>query len=188
MDLIKFAKVKEDSIIPSKIDENGGYDIYANFEEDYIIVKPLETVLIPNGIASSFSSEYVIILKERGSSGVKGMAQRAGVIDSGFRGEWKTPITNSSNKPLIISKLTLDELIDKYGTDDYQDDGEVKIFDKDDTIYLNKDNPTIYPYSKAICQALVLPVPRVGVVEISYEELINIPSERGLGMLGSSNK
>ena len=67
-------------------------------------------------------------------------------------------------------------------------DDDVKLFDKDDTIYLNKDNPTIYPYSKAICQALVLPVPRVGIVEISYDELINIPSERGLGMLGSSNK
>ena len=46
----------------------------------------------------------------------------------------------------------------------------------------------VYPYSKAIAQALVIPVPSVNVEEIPYEELQNIPSERGIGALGSSNK
>jgi hypothetical protein len=31
-------------------------------------------------------------------------------------------------------------------------------------------------------------VPEVNVEEISYEELQQIPSERGFGMIGSSNK
>jgi dUTPase len=46
----------------------------------------------------------------------------------------------------------------------------------------------VYPYSKAIAQALVVPVPKVEIEEISYEELQNIKSERGLGALGSSGK
>ena len=46
----------------------------------------------------------------------------------------------------------------------------------------------IYPYSKAIAQALVVPVPEVEVEELSYEDLQAIPSERGLGALGSSGK
>ena len=51
----------------------------------------------------------------------------------------------------------------------------------------NKD-AIIYPYTKAIAQALVIPVPKTEVEEISYEELMKIPSERGMGMIGSSNK
>ena len=46
----------------------------------------------------------------------------------------------------------------------------------------------IYPYTKAICQALLLPVPKVEIEEISLEELKAIPSERGEGKLGSSGK
>lgn len=45
-----------------------------------------------------------------------------------------------------------------------------------------------YPYEKAICQALLLPVPKIDIEEISYKELQKIESERGVGMLGSSNK
>jgi dUTP pyrophosphatase len=46
----------------------------------------------------------------------------------------------------------------------------------------------IYPYEKALCQAIVLPVPKMNVKEISAEELKAIPSKRGEGMLGSSGK
>jgi dUTP pyrophosphatase len=46
----------------------------------------------------------------------------------------------------------------------------------------------LYPYSKAIAQALVVPVPKIEVEEISYTELKEIKSERGMGSLGSSNK
>ena len=60
---IYFAKVKEDAIIPSKREEDGAFDIYACFEEDFMIIAPHETKLIPTGIASAFSSDYVAILK-----------------------------------------------------------------------------------------------------------------------------
>ena len=46
----------------------------------------------------------------------------------------------------------------------------------------------VYPYSKAIVQALVAPVLKTNKEEISYEDLKAIPSERGFGALGSSGK
>ena len=173
-----FARVKEDAKIPSKIEENGGYDIYACFEEDYIAIPPHEIALIPTGIASSFSDEYVVILKERGSTGTKNMALRAGVLDSGFRSEWIVPIANNSDVWMFISKIPMEEVIDKRSTHI----GNQKIIDR------REDSGIYHSYDKAICQALILPVPKINIVEIPYEELKNIPSERGTGMLGSSGK
>lgn len=169
---ILFAKVNPKAIIPSKEEENGGYDIYACFEEDFMLIQPHEIKMIPTGIASAFDSKYVMILKERGSSGTKGMATRSGVIDSGYRGEWFVPINNTTDNPIIISKFNEEETIKKL----------YRIIAQYPYV------PTIYPYEKAICQALLLPVPNVKVEEISYEDLKNIKSNRGTGALGSSGK
>ncbi len=166
---VKFAKVKSDAKIPSKRDEDMGFDIYACFDEDYIVINPHETKLIPTGIASACDSDHGFLVFERGSTGSKGIARRCGVIDSGYRNEWFIGLTNTTNKVMFISKLSERETYDKY-----YDDVMPESF--------------IYPYSKAIAQALVIPVPKVKVEEISYEELQNIKSERGLGALGSSGK
>ena len=101
---VKFAKVKPEAIIPSKRLEDGAFDIYACFEEDSMTFEPHETKMVPTGIASAFSTDYVAILKERGSTGSKGMGLRCGVIDSGYRGEWFIAMTNHNNKPLAIAK------------------------------------------------------------------------------------
>ncbi len=162
-DMIYFAKVKDEAIIPSKRDEDGAFDIYACFTEEYMVIKEHETVLVPTGIASAFSSGYVAILKERGSTGVKGMGQRAGVIDSGYRGEWFVPITNHNAKPVIIVKDTYE--------------GELPYED-----YIS------YDYKKAITQCIMVVVPKLSISEINYDELVKIESERGTGMLGSSGK
>lgn len=162
---IFFAKMNNSVKSPTKRQEDGGYDIYANFEEDYKIIYPHETVMIPTQLRSAFSSKYRIILAERGSTGSKGIAQRCGVIDSGYRGEWFVPLTNTGNKPIVIVKEHLASTIK------------------------NKLGDIIcYPYEKAICQALVEIVPNVKMKEITQDDLINIESERGLGKLGSSNK
>jgi hypothetical protein len=49
-------------------------------------------------------------------------------------------------------------------------------------------NSIIYPYTKGIAQILMVEVPVLDVVEIDYEDLLQIKSERGTGCLGSSNK
>lgn len=162
---IKFAKVNPNAIIPSKEMENAGLDIYACFDEDYIVINPFETKMIPTGLASACDTDYCFVLKERGSTGTKGIAQRCGIIDAGFRNAWFVPITNTNTKPIIIIKK--DEL------------------DKSELSY---EDFIIYPYEKAICQALLLPVPTTDIEEYTYEELLKIPSKRGNGMLGSSLK
>ena len=163
---IKFAKVRPDAKIPTKRTEDAGFDLYACLDEyvDWICIPPHTSQLIPTGIASAFDSDWAVIFRERGSTGVKNMKINAGVIDSGFRGEYFVSLYNGNDVPVYITKYM---------------DGEQAPEAKD---------AILYPYSKAIAQALVIPVPTVNVEEITYEELESIPSERGVGQLGSSNK
>lgn len=110
---VKFAKVRPTAVIPTKRDEDAGFDIYADFEDDFIIIDPHTTTLIPTGIASACDVDYCFILKERGSTGSKGIAQRCGVIDSGYRNEWFVPITNTTNKKIAIVKKDADYIFMK---------------------------------------------------------------------------
>ena len=169
-----FAKVRPNAKIPTKTNENAGYDIYACFDEDYLILPSLKTVLVPTGIASAMSDKYYAQIEERGSTGSKGIKKSAGVIDSSYRGEWFIAITNCNNFPFIISKLSFEELTQKYDTQIH------------DILFAHPAN--IYPYSKAIAQAVIHEVPQMAVKEIPYEELKMIPSQRGDGKLGSSGK
>ena len=157
---IRFAKTRAGATIPSKRDEDAGYDLYACFEEEYMLIMPHETRMIPTGIASAFDSGYVFVIKERGSTGTRGIAQRSGVIDSGFRGEWMCPVTNVNPHPIAIVKAQaqLPEGVQRY------------------------------PYEKAIAQALFLKLPEAQIIETDYDSLKGISSERGSGMLGSSSK
>ena len=171
---VKFAKTKPNAIIPTKRLEDAGYDVYPCFDEDYIIIKPHTTVVIPTGVASACDTDYCFVLHERSSTGTKGMAQRCGIIDSGYRGEWGVPITNTNDIPIVICK--------KESITDFNDFASILLFSYGEANYI------LYPYEKAICQALVLPVPEVEIEEYTYEELKAIPSERGTGRLGSSGK
>ena len=174
---ILFARASQDVIVPSKVEEDACFDIYAYFTEKYRVIPKHETYMIPTGFYTSFSSDYAAILKERGSTGSKGITQHAGVVDSGYRGEWFVPLGNSTRKTLIIAK-----------------DGTIKeendlLFDVETGEKLgHKDNFIIYPYEKAIAQCLMVRVPKVTMKEISVEELKGIPSLRGEGCLGHSNK
>lgn len=95
------------------------------------------------------------------------MSHRAGQIDSGYRGEIFAPINNTTDKLIVIAKK------------EYVEQNE----------FLQKCMyVTVYPYEKAFCQAALEEVPQVQVKEMSYDELVQIPSERGTGKLGSSNK
>lgn len=165
MEKIFFAKVKPTGCIPSKRTEDAGYDIYACIEEAYMLIAPHETRTVPTGIASACSDDYYFQLKERGSTGSRGIAQRCGVIDSGYRGEWFLPITNLNEKPLCLKKKDA-ELPEEIEKGDY----------------------IIYDLAKALAQAVLLPVPKTEVCELSYEQLCEIKSLRMDGKMGSSEK
>lgn len=165
-----FAKVREGAKIPTKRTEDAGRDLYPCFEQDFIVIHPLETELIPTGIATAFSPKYYAQIQERGSTGSKGIKYGSGVIDSGYRGEWFVPITNCNNVDLIIAKKGsfTDNIIHSYFGSKYK--------------YI------LYPYEKAIAQFVMHLVPEFKEKEVSYEELQNIKSERGAGAFGSSGK
>lgn len=194
-----FAKVKPNAIIPTKKYEDAGRDVYACFDEDYMVIPAHTTKLIPTGIASAMSPKYEIRLRDRGSNGSKGIHVNAGSIDSGFRGEWFVAWCNTNDRDVILSKLSLEELTNKYVQKD--DWGDIMIPEnpslplvKDKCGYFNENavwfyaDTIIYPYSKAIAQAEVCEVPVMNQYEVTYEELQAIPSERGTGSLGSSGK
>lgn len=158
-----FAKLRPEAVVPSKRDEDAGYDIYACFDQDAITLLPLETKLIPTGIVSAFSPRYYLQLQERGSTGTRGISQRCGVIDSGFRNEWFVPLTNLNTKPLVLCKPD-----------------KLHLFDGQDVV--------LYPLGKAIAQAVLLPVPQTQVMELAPEQIQAMQSKRGAGQLGSSGK
>lgn len=229
---IIFAKVKENAIIPSKEDENAGFDIYAcwdGVEKKDKIIKPHTTKLIPTGIACALPINYYFQVEERGSTGSKGIKKSAGVVDSGYRGEIFVAISNVNDRYLIFGDKdtylqdALDELkkwqsvdvnnlteqdkldMEKFLKDQYQDSydnltdeekemiirniyQEIKSPDNDETLIKNISNAIFYPETKAIAQLVLHKVDNLPVREISFEELKQIPSKRGNGILGSSGK
>jgi dUTP pyrophosphatase len=159
--------------VPSKRDEDAGYDIYANFEEDTFVIAPLSTRAVPTGIAARCSADYYVQVLERSSTGKIGLKRSSGVCDSGYSGEYFVMLFNANTKPMVISKKTAEEL--------------GKTFVSGGKKYKTK-NCIIYPYTKAIAELAVLPVPKMQINVLPYEELKSIPSERGVGGFGASGK
>lgn len=158
-----FFKDDERAIIPTKRKEDAGYDVYMLPTDEPVIVKPGETVSLHTGLKTAFNSDYVLLGRERGSTGTKGLRFGAGVIDSGFRGEILIPINNTSDRDIVL-------MPEKYSSD--------KSF----------EDALIYPQTKAIGQLLLVPVIDAEVKEVSAEEYEKFDSERGEGMVGSSGK
>jgi dUTP pyrophosphatase len=86
----------------------------------------------------------------------------AGQIDSGYRGSIFVSLYNGNDVPVEISKSISE--VEK--TEDF-----IRV-----------------PKSKAIAQFAMEEVPQMNIKEVTYEELLTIESERGIGSLGSSNK
>jgi dUTP pyrophosphatase len=166
-----FAKVRSDAIIPSKREEDGCYDLYACFDEEYIIIPPHTNKLIPTGIASAFTSKYRLAIRERGSNTKSTLITMAGQVDSGYRAEIFVSLYNGN----------------KYTVEITNDVKEVT-FQKPILFGIIKKGLIKVPYKKAIAQFAIEEVPKLIVSEIDYEDLKSIKSERGTGALGSSLK
>ena len=166
---VKFARVHPDARKPIKGDDgNMCFDLFPCFNEDFIEIKPFEVKLIPTGIATAFDNEWGLVLKERSSTGKINMKVNAGVVDANYRGQIFVAILNNNEDRSIF--------ISKFGPTGEQ------------SPLTEHPNAILYPYEKAICQGMLLPVPSVKLDEISFEELKSIPSTRGDGCLGSSGR
>lgn len=159
---VSFAKLREDAILPSKRDEDSDYDLYACFDGDELVIPPLSTEFIPTGIISAFPKELGIKLEERGSNAKWCGIVQAGVIDSGYRGEWIVAMYNGNRVPVHITKSV--------------------------TQVERREDAVLVPYSKAVCQFHVRRIEDVKIEELGREEILAVRSERGAGKLGSSGK
>lgn len=161
---VKFAKVRENAKIPTKRKEDAGYDLYVALPEnqDFIRIDPHTSVLVPVGIKSVIPPTHYAQIFERGSTGIRNLKFNAGVIDSGFRGEWQVVLYNGNDRTVIIESQKSN--------------------------FLYSSSFIKYPIEKAIAQFVILPVPEVNIEEITEEELMECSSERMEGMLGASGK
>lgn len=167
LNTINFAKINQNAIIPSKRDEDAGYDFYPCFSDEFICLKPFETKLIPTGIAWSSSKNFYMQLVERSSTGSKGIKISAGVIDSGYHGEIKIAIFNANHLPLYISNISESQL-----------NQESRL----------PQSYLFHPTKKAIAQGIIHRVENLQVKELTYEQLLTIPSQRKDQGFGSTDK
>lgn len=98
---VKIALIRPNAKVPSR-QTNGaaGYDVYAALDEATEI-KPGETKMIPLGFKTEFNPNYVAKIYARSGLSVKqglAPANKVGVIDSDYRGEWMVALYNHSNE------------------------------------------------------------------------------------------
>ena len=93
-------KLSTSATLPTKTNTtDAGIDIYTN--ETYTL-QPGERHMFTTGIACAFPDGYVGLLWDRSGLGSKGIHRFAGVIDSGYRGEWKVILCNLTSEPFEI--------------------------------------------------------------------------------------
>lgn len=163
--MIRFAKLNSDAKIPSKEEGSAGFDIYACFDEPYLKLPAHKTTMVPTGICSVIPEYLYAQMFNRGSNGSKGLTQSCGVVDPNYRGEWFVAYTNENDEDWYICK---------------------KGFIENNSVLKNFIN--IYPYEKAICQYVLLPIMDELNQEVSADEIKNCSTVRGGGSLGSSGK
>ena len=99
---LKVKKLSADAVLPVKNNPtDAGIDIFTTETHN---LKPGETYLFSTGIAAQFPKGYVALLWDRSGLGSKGIHRLAGVIDSGYRGEWKVALLNTTKKTFKIQK------------------------------------------------------------------------------------
>lgn len=103
---INIKKLNKNAIIPSRGSEfSAGYDLYACLEEP-INIKANQTVKIPTGLAMEIPVGYAgMIFARSGLSTKKGLApaNKVGVCDSDYRGEYIVALHNHSNNDAIVN-------------------------------------------------------------------------------------
>lgn len=175
---VYFSKCRENAIIPTRKPGNSGFDIYICIDKP-LTIHPHQTVLLPTGIKSIIPEGYGMEIRERGSSGSRGIKYSAGVIDSSFRGEWFLAAYNSNDYPVTFLNLDDYDFFEYKGTK-----GKIEI------IYDQMGDKTLfYPTSKALFQACIYSVHPEITVKVCDEEYIDkCVTDRGDGKLGSSGK
>lgn len=105
MEPIQVKKLNEKAILPTYgSSEAAGADLYACIEADVTIL-PGQTVMIPTGLSMELPRGYAgLIYARSGLACKRGLApaNKVGVIDSDYRGEFIVALHNHGDRPQII--------------------------------------------------------------------------------------
>lgn len=100
--ILKFKLLSPKAIIPSYAHaDDAGFGIYSIEEKT---LKPMEYYAVTTGISSEIPNEYFVSIRDRSSMAIKGIHVVGGVIDAGFRGEWKIIMINLSGSDYKIEE------------------------------------------------------------------------------------
>ncbi len=96
-------KLHEDSQVPRQAHAgDGAFDIYSY--EDKIVPAKGRTI-IPTGISMALPHGFVCFIKDRsGLAAKEGITTMAGVIDAGYRGEYKVILYNTTGEDYHVKK------------------------------------------------------------------------------------
>ena len=108
MEKIKVKKLNKNAIIPTRGSaEAAGMDLYACTTGSTIIM-PHETVMIGTGLAIELpKNTFGAIVARSGLASKQGLApaNKIGIADSDYRGEYKVALHNHSNEPQTIGSM-----------------------------------------------------------------------------------
>lgn len=172
---IYWHKTDSRAIIPTKRNEDAGFDIYSI--DDMVTLMPGEKHLFSTGLQAAPSEGYWLLAFDRGSTGSKGIHTHCGVIDNGYRGEIFICLCNDNDYPVIFTRQIIKPILKEHEF----------WFDHNGKEQVGK--VYYYPLSKAIAQIIPIEQPHVLTTEVNDEvwaQLCN--TERGDGKLGASGK
>lgn len=79
---------------------DAGMDIFA---AESVEIEPGGRKAVPTGFSTEFAAGYVALVWDRSSLAFRhGIKSMAGVIDSGYRGEWKIVLLNTTSEVFSI--------------------------------------------------------------------------------------
>lgn len=134
---IIFTKFHDGVIIPHKLDEDAGYDLYLNENnrKQDIVIHPNTTKEFEIGLGIACSKNYFPKICDRGSIGSEGLHITASVGDSGYRGEYFISMINPNYNKWIVFTEDIDLIENrKY---DYYDLKNNKFVNSNDDIFVN---------------------------------------------------
>lgn len=100
MTFLKFKLLDQKARMPSYAhSDDAGFGIYSIEEK---VLKPMEFYAVATGISSEIPNDYFVSIRDRSSMAVKGLHVMGGVIDAGYRGEWKIIMINLSKEDYEI--------------------------------------------------------------------------------------
>lgn len=102
----KIKKLKPNAQIPTWAYQSAaGADLYACLNAPVVEIPPHTTVSIPLGFSTEFAPGYAALLYARSGMAIKrdiSPANKVGVVDADYRGEWLFPARNDGNEPQFI--------------------------------------------------------------------------------------